>query len=210
MAKKNSSPTVTAPITPPEITPPEITQPGNESGPVTPPTQPENPVLSLEELNKQMAEMRKAEAEREKREKEREEEHKKKMEEMDQAIDNASKENFNPSMNKILNDRPTRMAYAAKAEKMKNKLAKEPVKTIFIPKNPTEPDGIKFHVQLNGFTIEIPKDQYVDVPVTIWQTIVDSQKQIARAGEKYRLDLNGKLPRLEKSIDPVAPSTDQQ
>lgn len=220
MVKKKSNPSpVTGQNVPPEITPPEIKDPSEmgsspePEGNSNPGAKPSNiiptpaPVLSLEELNNQMAELRKAEAEREEREKAREEEHQKKMSELNAAIDNVSKENFVPAMNKIVNDVPTRLAYTAKAERMKQKLSKEAVKTIFIPKAPTEPEGIKFHVQLNGFVVEIPKDTYVDVPITIWQTIVDSQQQIAKAGEKYRLDLNGKSPRLEKNIDPTIPAT---
>lgn len=206
MAKNNSSP----------IIPPEIKEPGTEgnSTPVvakkssiidTP-----DPVLSLEELTKQMAEIKANALKAEENEKVRQAEHEAKMKELDEKLAASDKVNFAPLMNKIVNDVPTRAAYEAKARTMKEKLAKEETKTIFIPKPATEPEGIMFHVQLNGFIVEIPKDTYVDVPITVWQTIVDSQKQIAKAGEKYRLDLNGKSPRLEKSIDPVAPSTPEQ
>lgn len=200
--KTNPSPVTPSEITPPEITPPEV----NDAGSENPSENVKTPVVSIEELSKQLAAMQEAEKKREEREAAREEEHKAKMAELDAKVAAVDKTNFDPAMAKIMNDKGTRQSYADKADRMKQKLAKEPMKTIYIPKNASEPDGIKFHVQLNGFIVEIPKDTYVDVPMSIWQVVVDSQRQIAKAGEKYRLDLNGKQARLERNIDPVAPS----
>ncbi|MBI5402486.1 MAG: hypothetical protein HY959_03735 [Ignavibacteriae bacterium] len=71
-----------------------------------------------------------------------------------------------------------------KIELMKEALAKQPKRSIMIPLEPNEKKGLAFEtVQLNGYTYQLMKGVYVEVPEQIAQIIMDSQKQTMEALE---------------------------
>lgn len=70
-----------------------------------------------------------------------------------------------------------------KKEIMKAKLDAQPKVKIIIPKGEKEPAGAFETVQLNGYTYQIKKGVYVEVPEQIANIIMDSNKQINDALE---------------------------
>jgi len=71
-----------------------------------------------------------------------------------------------------------------KKEIMKAKLDSQPKVRIIIPKEPKEAEGAFETVQLNGYTLQIKKGVYVEVPQQIADIIMSSNNQINEAFEK--------------------------
>lgn len=70
-----------------------------------------------------------------------------------------------------LNERPK-----TKTEIMKEALAKQPKRTIMIPLESSEKAGTAYEtVQLNGYTYQIQKGVYVDVPEQVAKIIMNAQ-----------------------------------
>ena len=75
-----------------------------------------------------------------------------------------------------------------KVEEPKNEMefwrqhfAKQPKVRIMIPREKTDPVGAYETVQINGYTFQIIKGEYVDVPEQIAQIIMESQQQTEQA-----------------------------
>jgi len=66
-------------------------------------------------------------------------------------------------------------------EKWKLHFAKQPKKSIMIPREKSDPVGAYETVQINGYTFQITKGVYVEVPEQIAQIIMDSQQQTEQA-----------------------------
>jgi|APEBP8051072266_1049373.scaffolds.fasta_scaffold19378_2 hypothetical protein len=65
-----------------------------------------------------------------------------------------------------------------KIEIMKAKLNSQPRVRIIIPKEQNEAEGAFETVQLNGYTLQIKKGVYVEVPEQVADVIMASNKQI--------------------------------
>jgi hypothetical protein len=68
-----------------------------------------------------------------------------------------------------------------KTERIKRALAKQPKVRIMIPREKNDPVGASETVQINGYTIQIMKGEYVEVPEQIAKIIMDSQQQTEQA-----------------------------
>jgi len=77
-----------------------------------------------------------------------------------------------------------------KLEIIKAKLASQPRVRIIIPKGDKDPEGAFETVQINGYTTQIKKGVYVEVPEQIAQIIMDSNNQINEAFEKAQRKLS--------------------
>jgi hypothetical protein len=66
-------------------------------------------------------------------------------------------------------------------EKWKLHFAKQPKKSIMIPREKSDPVGAYETVQINGYTFQITKGVYVEVPEQIAQIIMESQQQTEQA-----------------------------
>ena len=68
-----------------------------------------------------------------------------------------------------------------KAAVMKKSLLSQPKVNIFIPRGDKESPLIKFSVTLNGYRLDFPKNDLIEVPLQIAEVIGDSLKQQASA-----------------------------
>jgi len=69
----------------------------------------------------------------------------------------------------------------SKAAKMKEKLLEQPRVRILIPRPHGEKKAIEYSVCLNGYRLDFPKNQYIDVPEQVAEIIMDSQQQTEAA-----------------------------
>jgi len=69
----------------------------------------------------------------------------------------------------------------SKAEKMKNILLTQPKVTTYIPRPENEDPSILLSVTLNGYRLDLPKEEYIVVPQQISDVIALSLKQTRRA-----------------------------
>lgn len=78
-------------------------------------------------------------------------------------------------------------AHKSKAQRMKEHLDSQPRVTIMVPLEGKEIAGKTFlPVQLNGFAMNIPKGQYVEVPQQIADIVRDSQQMTEERSEERR------------------------
>lgn len=78
--------------------------------------------------------------------------------------------------------------HETRVERMKKNLAKQEIKSIMIPLGPKEKVGTTLPVILDGYRLNIPKGEYIDVPMQVAKVVADSQNQTIRAGQNMRLD----------------------
>lgn len=82
--------------------------------------------------------------------------------------------------------------HASKAEIMKKHLDKQPKVRMFIPLQGAEKVGTIHPVVMNGYRINVPKGQYVDLPQQVADLLTNSFNQTEQAGAAFRLDKSGK------------------
>ena len=87
-----------------------------------------------------------------------------------------------------------RVAVGSKAQKMKEKLSKQPKKSIFIPFEQGEKPGVTLSVTLNGYRLNIRKGVYVEVPSQVADVVMDSLNQTAKAMVENVKLLDGDSP----------------
>ena len=78
----------------------------------------------------------------------------------------------------------------SKAETMKKHLLSQPRVRIYIPRQGKEDPRIKLTVNLNGYRLDFPKGQYIEVPRQIAEVVMDSQQQIDEALERNQITGN--------------------
>lgn len=82
----------------------------------------------------------------------------------------------------------------ADAKAMKTHLDKQPKVSIMIPfevgENPENGKKVKFHVNLNGYAMEIPRGIYVEVPKQIADMIKARLESEGKIGNQWRIDRN--------------------
>lgn len=78
------------------------------------------------------------------------------------------------------------------AQKMKAHLDAQPKVSIMIPfdagVNPEQAKKIPFHVNLNGYAIDIPKGVYVEVPKQVAEIIKERLESEGKIGSEWRID----------------------
>jgi len=84
----------------------------------------------------------------------------------------------------------------SKAERMREKLAKQPKVRVLIPISSNEKQGSTMSVILNGYRLNIAKGVYVDVPEQVADVIMESQKQTVKALD-HPLKIKGDKPELD-------------
>lgn len=86
--------------------------------------------------------------------------------------------------------------HRTRALKMKEKLDKQPKVRVLIPfnsgENPEQAKKIAFHVNLNGWTIDIPRGVMVDVPEQVAKVVYERLESEGRIGSQYRIDADEK------------------
>jgi len=75
-----------------------------------------------------------------------------------------------------------------KKYRMKQKLLMQPRVRIIIPRAPKEPAIVKLSVNLNGYRLDFPKQEYIEVPEQVAKIIMKSQRQTEEALSFRRLD----------------------
>ena len=75
-----------------------------------------------------------------------------------------------------------------KAEAMKAHLLSQPKVRIIIQKKQGEEGNTPLSVNLNGYRLDLPKNEYLDLPEQIAQLIMDSQQQRTEAIGESRVD----------------------
>jgi len=100
------------------------------------------------------------------------------------------------SNNEALKDKPMVgevVRPLTKKEIIKAKLASQPKVRIIIPKEKNESEGAFETVQINGYTLQIKKGVYVEVPQQVADIIMESNKQINDALETAARKLSDDL-----------------
>lgn len=90
--------------------------------------------------------------------------------------DNENSVEKNPKKEKQIAERPK-----TDQEIIKEKLSKQPKVRIIIPRDKGESEGSYETVQINGYTLQIMKGVYVDVPQQVAEIIMESLNQTERA-----------------------------
>jgi hypothetical protein len=87
---------------------------------------------------------------------------------------------------------PTNVAEKPQDIRQRTKAALEaqPKRSIMIPKEKNDQDGAFETVQINGYTYQIKKGVYVEVPELVAQIIMDAKKQTDEAYAKARQSLS--------------------
>lgn len=82
----------------------------------------------------------------------------------------------------------------ADAKAMKEHLEKQPKVSIMIPfevgENPENGKKVKFHVNLNGYAMDIPRGVYVEVPQQVADMIKARLESEGKIGSQWRIDRN--------------------
>jgi len=75
---------------------------------------------------------------------------------------------------------------------MKKHLEKQPKVSIMIPfeagENPEQGKKVPFHCNLNGYAMDIPRGQYVEVPQQVAQVIKERLESEGKIGRQWRID----------------------
>lgn len=78
------------------------------------------------------------------------------------------------------------------AKEMKAALDKQPKVSIMIPfevgENAENAKNIPFHVNLNGYAMDIPRGTYVDVPMQVADLIKERLESEGKIGRQWRID----------------------
>lgn len=89
--------------------------------------------------------------------------------------------------------------HRTRALRMKEHLDKQPKVRVLIPFNsgetPEQAKKIPFHVNINGWTMDVPRGVMVDVPEQVAQMVYERLESEGRIGSQYRIDSDEK--RLE-------------
>lgn len=76
--------------------------------------------------------------------------------------------------------------FTAKTKDIKDLLDEQPKKTIMIPSNPNiKPEKDFKTVTINGYNIRIKCGEYVEVPESVAEILINSSKAIAEINKKY-------------------------
>ena len=83
-------------------------------------------------------------------------------------------------------------ALRADAKKMKENLDKQPKVRLMIPfeagEKPESGKKVPFHVNLNGYAMDFPRGEFIDVPEQVAQVIFERMESEGRIGEQWRID----------------------
>lgn len=78
------------------------------------------------------------------------------------------------------------------AREMKAALDKQPKVSIMIPfeagENPEQGKKVPFHVNLNGYAMDLPRGQYIDVPQQVADIIKERLESEGKIGAQWRID----------------------
>ncbi len=75
-----------------------------------------------------------------------------------------------------------------KAEIMKKNLLAQRRVTVMIPVDSGSDPSVPFSVQLNGYRLDLPRNQYIDVPEQVADVIKQSHNQTVQALSRDRID----------------------
>lgn len=82
------------------------------------------------------------------------------------------------------------------ARKMKAHLEAQPKVMIMIPfdagVNPEQAKKIPFHLNLNGYAIDLPRGQYIEVPKQVAEIIKERLESEGKIGQQWRTDMDAK------------------
>lgn len=82
------------------------------------------------------------------------------------------------------------------AQKMKEHLAKQRKVSIMIPfdqgVNAEDAKHIPFHVNLNGYPMDLPRGQYIEVPEQVAEVIRERLESEGKIGQQWRIDRDEK------------------
>lgn len=80
------------------------------------------------------------------------------------------------------------------AKKMKEALDKQKKVSIMIPfdvgVDPKQAKNIPFHINLNGYVMDLPRGTYIDVPEQVAQVIKERLESEGKIGGEWRIDAN--------------------
>lgn len=82
------------------------------------------------------------------------------------------------------------------AKRMKEHLEAQPKVMIMIPfdagVNPEQAKKIPFHLNLNGYAINLPRGQYIEVPQQVAEIIKERLESEGKIGQQWRVDMDAK------------------
>ena len=83
-------------------------------------------------------------------------------------------------------------ALRSDVQKMKDHLAKQRKVSIMIPfeagEKPDQARNITFHVNLNGYAMDLPRGKYIDVPEQVADVIKERLESEGKIGAEWRID----------------------
>ena len=99
-----------------------------------------------------------------------------------------------PKVDETVEDRKAAKALRTDAAKMKAHLDKQKKVSMMIPfeagENPEQAKNIPFHVNLNGYVLNIPRGVYTDVPEQVADVIRERLESEGKIGQEWRIDKN--------------------
>lgn len=97
-----------------------------------------------------------------------------------------------PKLSEAQESRNAERALRADAKKMKEHLEKQPKVSIMIPPDPgLKPEDVEknpFVVNLNGYKMEFPVGQYIQVPQQVFEIISERLESEGKIGKQWRID----------------------
>lgn len=150
---------------------------------ITPASADANVTKIIKQMQDQIDEMQRKMEEQEERMKEREK--------ILQDKESDLREEENVFRKDVTVENTIRERYMDKKERTRQHLEKQPKVSVYIPLEGSEKPGQMYPVTINGYTLQIPKGVYVEVPMQVLEIIKASQQQTDDAGRPFRLDLKG-------------------
>ena|SRR3990167_2567112 len=86
----------------------------------------------------------------------------------------------------------------SKAEKIKKLLLTQRRITVLIPKPESEKGDFPHSVTINGYRLDLPKNEYLDLPEQVAELIKDSHKQVKAAFD--RMERNFGVNRMKEGV----------
>ena len=97
-----------------------------------------------------------------------------------------------PVVNEKVEEKNAEKALKTDAAKMKAHLDAQPKVSIMIPfevgENPETGKKVPFHVNVNGYKMDIPRGVYVEVPMQIADMIKERLESEGKIGSQWRID----------------------
>lgn len=112
--------------------------------------------------------------------------------EPDEVVENPVPTTPKPVVNEKVEERKAEKALRNDARAMKAHLEAQPKVSIMIPfevgENPENGKKVKFHCNLNGYAMDIPRGVYVEVPLQIADMIKERLESEGKIGAQWRID----------------------